>query len=76
MKQILQVSAAAYRANFLLNLRALLLKLGLAILNWRLLADILALLFVVLSGAHLTAAPRVLGRTLLAGQCLGNGNIT
>merc|ERR1719427_448038 len=66
------------RADFLLDIRALLVKLRPAVLNWRLLTYILALLLVVLGGAHLVAALLVLGCALLAGYglalLLGNVN--
>ena len=43
----------------------MLLKLRPAVLNWRVLANILALLLVMLGGAHLVAALLVLGCALL-----------
>ena len=61
----------AYRADFLLDIRALLLKLRPAVLNWRVLANILALLLVMLGGAHLVAALLVLSCALLVWNSLG-----
>merc|ERR1739838_198613 len=58
------------RADFLLDIRALLLKLRPAVLNWRILANILALLLVMLGGAHLVAALLVLSCALLVGYGL------